>query len=165
MTMDQINAKLAHIDSLTAALARAWRELAASAEADGADYERIREMALRAVGHTDGQLAIYADSIRKTIVEIRRPKGPMVDLVWTDGRKDPVRVEVTRRTKQRVLVGATSTYVGTWYKLADGYTVERERHYAGTWRLSKASLEQIRAMPVGENDVSRAVKTAKKEKQ
>ena len=84
-----------------------------------------------------------------------------MDLRWTGGGKEPRRVEVVRRTATRVLVDANLQHgkQGTWYHLDDGRPVERAHdRWLGQWRITDEGLETIRAMPVGENAVSRALK-------
>lgn len=158
--MDQITAKLAEIDALVAALARAYRGLAAAAEADGNDYERIQKQAVADAERFErGATA----SMRSALAEIRRPKGPMATLRWTGSEPvEPLLVEVIRRTEKRVLLGRRYSS-GTWHRISDGREVERRGdRWFGEWVITDESLEQIRAMSVGENAVSRALKGAKR---
>lgn len=162
--MDPIAEKITHINSLTEALRLACAELVALAAAEDDTYAPLTEAAEGAqrAAKNFGDIGHVAH-LRKTLAEIRRPKGPTVWLRWTgNGDRDLLGREVIRRTATRVLLGASMTSAGEWYDLKHGRRVGRHDAYLGEWRITDESLEQIRAMPVGPNDVSRAVEQAAK---
>lgn len=99
-------------------------------------------------------------STRKRIAMASRPKGPVVKMVGSGfgDRSEPG--EVVRRTPSIVYVRLES--VGKQYQFAvkSGYPTGPKAERC-TWnRISPADLDRIRAMPVGENEVSRALKAA-----
>jgi hypothetical protein len=107
------------------------------------------------------------DAVRRSVAEARRPKGPTVNLEFATrfqhDRKDPQPVEVIRRTATQALVrrNPENGYYARdeYYKLDTGWPVKRQSdRFSGNWRIREADLETIRAMPIGENAVSRALK-------
>jgi hypothetical protein len=103
---------------------------------------------------------ISLGGLKRELAEARRPRGPMVTLEWTGGGKPSRSVEVVRRTAAQVVVVDNPVWGGTAvFKLSDGTPARRSTDsWFGVWRISEADLEAVRAMPVGENAVSRALK-------
>lgn len=160
--MDQITAKLTHIEGLVDALARAFGELEALAAAEGEAYAPLVE----AIGIRQRNLQGVIDKpgaagLRGVVAEIRRPKGPRVRLRWIDYISQPdVEHEVIRRTDTRVLLRSAHG-AASWHRLDNGEEVgARKRFGSGRWCIREDEIEKIRALPVGPNDVSRAVETA-----
>lgn len=96
--------------------------------------------------------------VRVAVAESRRPKGPTVTVEWTGSGPNAVQGEVIRRTETQVIV-RRQDWGTTSYKISDGTPVKRGySYYLGYWRIRETDLDAIRAMPVGENAVSRALK-------
>lgn len=170
--MDQITAKLTHIEGLAEALERAFGELEALAVAEGETYAPlvgaigIRRRNLQGVIDKPG-----AAGLRGVLAEIRRPKGRKVMMEWVARLAEPdAEREVIRRTDTRALL--RDPYGGMeWYQLSTGEQVGAKKSYSSgqirgyrtnidRWRIRKDEIEKIRALPVGHNDVSRAVEKA-----
>lgn len=100
----------------------------------------------------------------------RRPKGPMVSMEWVGFHANPEeRREVLRRTAAYVVL---YDWHEERFALKDGEPVGGKKTHASRirgfrtgvdrWRIRSEDLELIRAMPIGENDVSRALKALEK---
>jgi hypothetical protein len=98
--------------------------------------------------------------VRRELAQARRPRGPMVTLEWTGGGKASRSVEVVRRTATQVVVVDNPEWTGTSaFRLSDGTPARRSTDsWFDVWRIRESDLETIRAMPVGENAVSKALK-------
>ncbi|MGK3995141.1 hypothetical protein [Sorangium sp. So ce1024] len=96
--------------------------------------------------------------VRRALAEARRPKGPMVMLEHSREYGGPRAVEVVRRTEKQVIVAEDGYVSKERYKVDTGYPTERGGRFLGVWRIREADLATIRAMPIGENAVSRALK-------
>lgn len=128
----------------------------------------LDEEATRAVGYRmlavgtlhERAAGLSLDGVRRAVAEMRRPKGPTVTLEWSRGGKAPLVVcEVVRRTATQVMLLRPGWREAEAYKLKTGYPVKRGGDaFFGSWRVREADLATIRAMPIGENAVSRALK-------
>lgn len=97
--------------------------------------------------------------VRAAVAEKRRPKGPCVTLEYTGKGQKPVRAEVIRRTATQVVVLRPDWGALSVFKVADGTPVKGGHgHFLGYWRIREADLATIRAMPSGENAVSKALR-------
>lgn len=101
---------------------------------------------------------IVLGKVRVDVAEARRPKGPAVTVEWTGNNPNSVEAEVIRRTCTQVIVRRQGWGTAN-YKLSDGTPVKRGySDYLGFWRIRESDLAKVRAMPEGENEVSRALK-------
>ena len=97
--------------------------------------------------------------MRRAQANAKRPKGPMVTVEWSEGGTQPRIQEVIRRTATQAVLKHPEYLSTESYRLDDGTPAGRGvNRYLGYWRIRGADLEIVRAMPVGENAVSRALK-------
>lgn len=118
------------------------------------------------LGEEVAKIAPSLAEVRQRVAEALRPKGPMVTLEWVSWHdREPMQAEVARRTEAWVFMSN-----GDKYSMKDGEPpggkatsstrIRGCRSRKDRWRISAADLDRIRAMPLGENEVSRALKAA-----
>lgn len=146
------------IDDLIASAETKAMELEAACRAitEVASGELISQNA-RSAQELGGRVHVAIKNCRIALAQERRPNGPTVVLEWTGrvGHGDRTsEVEVIRRTDASVFIGSER------YRLKDGEPADRPslRCLYGHWRIRRADLDAIRAMPPGENEVSRALR-------
>lgn len=129
--------------------------------------EVLEREATAVLGHAPREVAwlrehvehVTLGGVRRAVAKAKRPKGPAVTLEFTGRGHLPVVAEVIRRTATQALVLRPDWGSATSYRLDSGGPVKRgSADYLGYWRIREADLDTIRAMPVGENAVSRALK-------
>lgn len=147
------------IESLITAAEAKARELqeaiaalnAATQEAYGFQSEWLKK-------HTAELLPVIART-RRDVAMAARPKGPPVVLSRTSYPRHEQRiVEAVRRTK--TIVHVRTTWMGERTFAVDSGFPYGPKADRCPWRIMEPCLDRIRAMPVGENDVSRALKAA-----
>lgn len=150
------------IDSIISAAEAKARELQEAIEALNAATEEAHGFCVAAgvVQSVEGARAAITGT-RKRVAMAKRPKGVAVSLVGTGFNPGPPESgEAVRRTASTVYVRVDSRDKQYPFTVDSGWP-SGPKAVRCTWlRISAADLDRIRAMPVGENEVSRALKAA-----
>ncbi len=101
--------------------------------------------------------------VRRALADARRPRGPAVTIEFSSfyaSSRQTQPGEVLRRTATQAVVRRCPDGgypVDDYFKLSDGKPARSGTStFNGYWRIAEADLEIVRAMPVGENAVSKA---------